>query len=92
MSQAGIPLLQGAHRRRLLGLEGGLRFLKANSKDVCVAQAKGAEKMALADLTADYQPSTKSRYDARVAHEPMPRTRSRRRKCDDQSATRRTSA
>ena len=41
--------------------------LSANAKDVCVAQAKGAEKVARADLDASYKPSTKAHYEARVA-------------------------
>ena len=42
--------------------------LSSNAKDVCMAQAKGGEKVALAELTASYQPTVKARYDARLAH------------------------
>jgi hypothetical protein len=41
--------------------------LQANAKDICVAQAKGKEKVALAELGARYKPSQESRYEARVA-------------------------
>ena len=41
--------------------------MAANAKDICLAQAKGAEKVAMAELTASYQPTTKARYDVRVA-------------------------
>ena len=58
--------------------------LKANAKDVCVAQARGAEKMALADLAAEYEPSTKSRYNARMAHADAVYAVSKE-KCDDQA-------
>ena len=41
--------------------------LAGNASDICVAQAKGSEKVALADLQATYQPSKEHSYDARVA-------------------------
>ena len=41
--------------------------LKANAKDVCVAEAKGKEKVARAELEVSYQPTVKTRYDARIA-------------------------
>lgn len=41
--------------------------LSANAGDICVAQAKGNEEMARAELEARYKPSPKTRYEARVA-------------------------
>jgi len=41
--------------------------MKANAKDICLAEAKGKEKVALADLEVGYKPSTKARYEARLA-------------------------
>ena len=41
--------------------------LTGNAKDVCKAEAKGKEKVAKADLEAEYKNSDKARYDARVA-------------------------
>ncbi|MBC8021885.1 MAG: hypothetical protein H7Y14_02125 [Burkholderiales bacterium] len=41
--------------------------LQNNAKDVCKAQAKGKESVALAELEAAYRPSSKNRYDARIA-------------------------
>jgi uncharacterized membrane protein YqiK len=38
-----------------------------NAKDICVAEAKGKQSVAKADLEANYKPSIKTRYDARVA-------------------------
>jgi hypothetical protein len=38
-----------------------------NAKDICKEEAKGAEKVALADLKAQYEPSTQHRYDLSVA-------------------------
>ena len=34
--------------------------MKANAKDICVAEAKGAEKIAKAELVAAYQPSPRN--------------------------------
>ena len=33
--------------------------LKANAKDICVSEAKGVEKVAKAELEAQYEPSAK---------------------------------
>jgi hypothetical protein len=41
--------------------------LSGNPKDICVAEAKGTEKVALADLEASYKPTRENRYEARVA-------------------------
>jgi hypothetical protein len=41
--------------------------LNGNAKDVCQAEAKGHEKIAKADLEANYKNTEKARYDARVA-------------------------
>lgn len=38
-----------------------------NAKDICVAEAKGKQSIAKADLESNYKPSIKTRYDARVA-------------------------
>ena len=57
--------------------------LKANAKDVCIVQARGAERTALADLLAEYKPTTKSRYDARLARADAVYSVARE-KCDDE--------
>lgn len=41
--------------------------LAGNAKDICVAEAKGREKVAKAELEAAYKPSDKHRYDAAAA-------------------------
>lgn len=41
--------------------------LAGNANDICIAQAKGKMNVAKAELEANYKPSTKTRYDARVA-------------------------
>lgn len=55
-----------------------------NAKDICVQEAKGMEKVALAELEANYQPSTKHSYNvaearAKAAFEVA------KEKCDDQT-------
>lgn len=41
--------------------------MQANAKDVCLEEAKGREKVALAELEARYQPSAKRDRDVRLA-------------------------
>lgn len=41
--------------------------MSGNQKDICVAQAKGKEKVGLADLEANFEPTLKKRYKALVA-------------------------
>lgn len=45
----------------------GCQSLSGNPKDICVEEAKGREKTGKADLEASYQPSPKTRYNARLA-------------------------
>jgi biopolymer transport protein ExbD len=42
--------------------------LKANAKDICVAEAKGKDNVAKADAEAAYENTPKARQSARVAH------------------------
>ena len=56
--------------------------LKANAKDICMAEAKGKEKVALADLEVSYKPTTKARYEARVARADAVYSLAKE-KCDD---------
>jgi hypothetical protein len=41
--------------------------LSDNKKDICIAEAKGKEKVAKAELEARYEPSAKNHYKAQVA-------------------------
>lgn len=41
--------------------------LAGNANDICMAEAKGKEKVAAAELEASYKPSEKTRYDVHVA-------------------------
>lgn len=55
-----------------------------NTKDICVAEAKGKEKIAKAELEAQYNPSEKNRYKARVAKAEAEYAVAME-KCDDQN-------
>ena len=41
--------------------------MKANAKDICIQEAKGKEKVAKAELEANYKPTDKNRNEVRVA-------------------------
>lgn len=41
--------------------------LAGNANDICIAEAKGNKSIAKADLEANYKPTVKTRYEARVA-------------------------
>ena len=56
--------------------------LAGNPNDICVAEAKGAEKVAKADLEASYKPSHKTHYKASVAKAEADYAVSKE-KCDD---------
>jgi hypothetical protein len=43
------------------------KSFSANAKDICLVDAKGHEKVALAELEASYAPSHKTAYDVRIA-------------------------
>ncbi len=43
------------------------KSMSGNAKDVCMKEAKGKEKVAKAELEAQYKPSDKASYKARVA-------------------------
>lgn len=56
--------------------------LSANAKDICVAEAKGAEAVAKAELEARSKPGAKTRYDVRIAKAEADYSIARE-KCDD---------
>jgi hypothetical protein len=58
--------------------------LKDNAKDICVAEAKGAEKIAKADLEAQYKPSPRNDEKAAVAKADAAYDVAKE-KCDDQT-------
>ena len=58
-----------------------------NAKDICMAQARGKQRMAVADADAAYNNTAKSRSDARVAHAQAAYDVAHE-KCDDLSGNR----
>lgn len=60
--------------------------LSGNANDVCVAEAKGKEKIAKADLEESYQPTLRTRYKARVARAEADYSVAKER-CDDKAGT-----
>jgi len=48
--------------------KGACNSLSGNAKDICVAEAKGNEKVAKADVEAAYKHTPKARENARIAH------------------------
>ncbi len=58
--------------------------MAANAKDVCVAEAKGHEKVARAELEAGYKPSVKATYKVGVATAEATYAVARE-KCDDKA-------
>lgn len=45
----------------------GCASYTGNTRDICVVDAKGKERVAIAELDAGYKPSTKTRHLARIA-------------------------
>jgi len=45
----------------------GCESLASNAKDICVAEAKGKEAVALAELDNSYKPTLKTQYKLRLA-------------------------
>jgi hypothetical protein len=58
--------------------------LKGNAQDVCVAEAKGRQSVALAELSASYEPTRKHRDEARMAKVQADYSVAKE-KCDDQA-------
>ena len=46
---------------------GACNSFSGNANDICVAEAKGKENIAKAELETSYKPSAKTKYDVRVA-------------------------
>jgi hypothetical protein len=63
-------------------LKAGCDPLSANARDICNAEAKGKENVALAELKASYKPGSKTRYGVRIAKANAAHSIARE-KCDD---------
>lgn len=55
-----------------------------NAKDICIEEAKGAERVAKAELEANYEPSAKHNYEVHVAKAKAAYATAKE-KCDDQA-------
>jgi osmotically-inducible protein OsmY len=62
----------------------GCRPLAANAKDVCIAEAKGRQKVAQAELEASNRPSDRTRYAVSIAKAEADYSVARQ-KCDDKA-------
>ena len=60
------------------------KSFSGNARDICVAEAKGKEKVANADLEAGYKPTANNRYKASVAVAEAAYSVARER-CDDKA-------
>jgi hypothetical protein len=58
--------------------------LVANAKDICIAEARGREEVAEAELGAAYKPSQKARYEVRLAKAKAEYSVAKE-KCDDKA-------
>lgn len=59
-------------------------LMSGNAKDICMAEAKGQQKVARAELEATYKPSAKKRYEVSIAKAEAAYDVARE-KCDDQA-------
>ena len=66
------------------GAKASCGALSGNAKDICMAEAKGREKVAKAQLEADYKPTVKNRYDVAVAKAEADYSVAKE-KCDDRT-------
>lgn len=63
--------------------------LAGNAKDICMAEARGREKVAKAQLENDYKPSDNHRYDVAVARADADYAIAKER-CDDKAGNEKT--
>lgn len=71
---AGTTMSKSEHSAAKGSISAGYKSDKAgcdplagNGKDICMAEARGREKVALAQLQAAYEPSEKAGYEVRIA-------------------------
>lgn len=61
--QAGKDNIAAAYKAG----KAGCASLSGNANDICIAETKGREQIAIAELDAGYKPARKARYQVRVA-------------------------
>lgn len=84
MSKADHKSAKGAITADYKSAKIGCGPLAGNGKDICMAEARGREKVALAELQATYEPSEKARYEARIAKAEAAHSVARE-KCDERT-------
>ena len=67
MSKADYKAAKEKIEAEYKSAKAGCDRFSANENDICMAKAKGAENVALAELEAAYQPGTKARYNLHIA-------------------------
>ena len=74
LGAAAMPITKAEYKTEKSSISAKLKSDKAacaslsgNAKDVCIEEAKGAEKVAMAELEAKYDPSMRHTYDVKVA-------------------------
>ena len=60
------------------------KTMSGNAKDICMAEAKGKEKVAKAELEATYKPTAKHQYEVSIAKAEADYDVAKQ-KCDDQA-------
>lgn len=80
--KAGKHQIEGQYKAE----KAACNSFSGNAKDICIAEAKGTEKVAKADLEASYKPTVNMRYKARVAAAEADYDVARER-CDDKGDT-----
>lgn len=88
---AGATMSQPEHSAAKGSIAAGYKSDKAgcdplagNGKDICMAEARGREKVALAELQATYKPSDKARYEVGMARANAAHSVAKE-KCDDRA-------
>ena len=85
MSKADYKAAQGKIAAEYKSAHATCATFTANAKDVCIAKAKGDEKVAKAELEARNNPNDKTRYAVSLGQGRRP-IRVAKEKCDDQKA------
>ncbi|MDZ4252440.1 MAG: hypothetical protein U1A72_07680 [Sulfuritalea sp.] len=80
--KAGKKQIEGQYKAE----KAACNSFSGNARDICIAEAKGREKVAEADLEASYKPSVDSRYKARVVAAEAAYSIAKQR-CDDKGDT-----
>jgi len=84
MSKADFKASQDKVAAEYKTAKAGCSSLAGNAKDVCAVEAKGKEKVAMAELEAAYKPTVKNHYEVRIAKADADYALARE-KCDDQA-------